>query len=163
MTKHRDGQSQRVVLSQITSTSPGAVGSLPSLLNRSAGTQFTSPAVSPAARKAGPQRMQLHPHLLQEQNWFSLLSSPSETQSTAVLVPRTGCKRSAEVSLWVIELRSPLVPGYSFHLFKCPFFCKLETMTEEVSAPAITSLQQKPGENSSFELVTAVMRLVLCP
>lgn len=42
-------------------------------------------------------------------------------------------------------------------------FCELETMTEEVSAPAIISLQQKPRESFSFELVTAVLRPVLCP
>lgn len=71
---------------------------------------------------------------------------------------------SAEISLWVKDLRSPLVPGYSSHLFKCRFFfCKLETMTKEISALAITSLQQKPRENISFELVTAVLRQVLCP
>lgn len=42
MPKHKEGQSQRMVLSPILSTSPGAAGSLPSLLNKSTETQSTS-------------------------------------------------------------------------------------------------------------------------
>lgn len=149
MTKHRAGQPQRVVLSHITSTSPGAVESIPSRLNRS---EISWCSVLPSGRQA---------HLLQgkqvPRGCNYILTSYRNTvvfpcfphHPTAVLVPLPACRRSAEVSLWVKELRSFLVPSIVIYL-NALFFCRLEAMTEEVSAPAITSLQQKPRENVSF-------------
>lgn len=121
-------------------------------------------AGSPAAGKASPQRMQPHPHLLEEHIWLLMLSSPSEAYPRRVLGLLAGCERSGEISprAALKELSSPLAPGYSPHLFKSPF-CSLGTTTEEVSAAAITYLQQKSGENYSSELVRAVRRPILCP
>lgn len=86
-------------------------------------------------------------------------------KSTGVLVPLAGYERSAGLSLGVAlkEQSGTLALGYESHLFKCPLFCHLGTMAEEVSVPAITSLQQKSGEHCSFELIRNVLRPVSCP
>lgn len=108
------------------------------------------------------QRQQVHrgcKHILTSYTnmfHFSCFPHQLKRKSMGALVPLAAYERSAELSPGVAlkEQSSTLALGYSSHLFKCPSFCLLRTTAEEASASAVTSLQQKSGENCSFEPVT---------